>query len=48
MKRNMAIEGAEIVVDMVTHGPDDSMCCPTQQVVQTYALQGEELVQMSD
>jgi heat shock protein HslJ len=43
----LSIAGNEIVVEMITHGPDDPMCCPTQQVVQTYALQGEELVQTS-
>ena len=45
---SLAIEGDEIVVDMVTHGPDDPMCCPTQQVVQTYTLQGEELIKTSE
>ena len=45
---SLAIEDNQIVVDMITHGPDDPMCCPTQQVVQTYALQGEELVQTSE
>jgi hypothetical protein len=45
---SLAVEGDEIVVDMVTHGPDDPMCCPTQQVVQTYALQGEELTRTSE
>jgi hypothetical protein len=45
---SLAIEGSKITVDMVTHGPDDPMCCPTQQVVQTYALQGKELVQTSE
>jgi len=43
----LSIQNGEIVVDLVTHGPDDPMCCPTKQVVQTYALQGEELVQTS-
>ncbi len=42
---SLSIQNGEIVVDMVTHGPDDPMCCPTQQVVQTYELQGSELVQ---
>jgi heat shock protein HslJ len=42
---SLAIEGEKIVLKMVTHGPDDPMCCPTQQVEQTYALQGNELVQ---
>lgn len=45
---SLAIEKNEIVVDMVTHAPDDPMCCPTQHVVQTYALQGETLVQTSE
>ena len=41
------IAGNEIIVDMVNQGPEDAMCCPTQHVVQTYELRGEELVQMS-
>jgi len=45
---SLSIQDDEIVVDMVTQGPDDPMCCPTQQVVRTYALQGEELVQTSE
>jgi hypothetical protein len=44
---SVAIQNGEIVVDMVTHGPNDPQCCPTQQVVQTYALQGDQLVQTS-
>ena len=45
---SLAIESDEIIVDMVMHGPDDPMCCPTQQVVQTYALQGEDLTRTSE
>lgn len=44
---SLTIENNQIVVDMVTHGPDDPMCCPSQQVVQTYALQGDQLEQTS-
>lgn len=44
---NLAFVGGEILVEMVTQGPDDPMCCPTQRVVQTYELQGDELVQTS-
>lgn len=44
---DLAIENGEIRVDMVTQGPDDPMCCPTQQVMETYALQDGELVQTS-
>lgn len=44
---SVAIENNQIVVDMITQGPDEPMCCPTQQVVVTYELQGEELVEVS-
>jgi hypothetical protein len=44
---SLAMEGGEIVVDMVTQGPDDPMCCPTQRVVERYTLQGDQLVQTS-
>jgi hypothetical protein len=43
---SLTIQDGQIVVDMVTHGPDDPMCCPTQQVVETYELQGYELVKI--
>ncbi|MGD8968872.1 MAG: META domain-containing protein, partial [Anaerolineae bacterium] len=29
----------------MTHGPDDPMCCPTQIVRNTYALEGGTLVE---
>jgi heat shock protein HslJ len=41
----LSVANNEIVVSMVTHGPDDPMCCPSQQVVQTYTLEGGQLVQ---
>jgi len=44
---SLAIEGGQIVLEMITHGPDDPLCCPTQRVVQTYALRGDELEQTS-
>jgi len=44
---NHRVEGGQILLEMITHGPSDPMCCPTQQVVQTYALRGDELVQTS-
>jgi len=42
---SLAVEGSEIVVRMVTHGPNDPMCCPTQKVLVRYALQGDQLVE---
>lgn len=44
---SLAIENNQIVVDMITQGPNDPMCCPTEQVVLTYELQGDQLVEVS-
>ena len=44
---SVAIEDNKIIVDMVTQDDDDPMCCPTQQVINTYELQGNELVEIS-
>lgn len=44
---SMTIENNQIVVDMVQAGPDDPLCCPTQQVVKTFAWQGDQLVEIS-
>ena len=44
---SVSLAGDEIVVDMLTQGPDDPFCCPTQHVVQKYALQEDQLVQTS-
>jgi heat shock protein HslJ len=45
--RSLAIQDGQIALEMVTHGPDDPMCCPTQIVRNTYALEGDELVEKS-
>jgi len=44
---SISIADNQIVLDMVQAGPDDPMCCPTQQVVKTYQLQGDQLVETS-
>jgi heat shock protein HslJ len=44
---SLAVENGEIVVQMVKQGPDDPMCCPTQRLVERYALQGDQLAQLS-
>jgi heat shock protein HslJ len=44
----LSFSGEELIVKMIAHGPDDPMCCPTQEVIQTYALQGGELIQTSN
>ncbi|MBC8492664.1 MAG: hypothetical protein H8D43_02670 [Chloroflexi bacterium] len=45
--KSVVIESGEITVDMVTHGPEDPMCCPTVEATQKYKLQGDTLVQIS-
>ncbi len=45
---NLTIEEGTIVVRMITQGPDDPMCCATQEVVRIYELQGEALVLASE
>ncbi len=44
---SITIKVNQIGVDMVQAGPDDPMCCPTQRVVKTYELQGDQLVETS-
>lgn len=41
---SIAIRSGAIVIQMVTHGPQDPLCCPTQQATRTFRLQGERLV----
>ena len=38
------IVAAGIRVVSISHGPDDPMCCPSQKVVQVFALKGGDLV----
>lgn len=45
---SLSPEDGQIVVDMITEGPADPMCCPAQQVVQTCELRGTDLVQTSE
>ncbi len=40
-------ENGVIAIDMITSGPDDPLCCPTQRVLQTYIVQRGELVEGS-
>jgi heat shock protein HslJ len=43
----ITIDNGEVVLDMITHGPDDPMCCPSQHVIQKFSLQGSELIPIS-
>lgn len=39
----VSIDADRILVDLITHGPDEPLCCPTQTVTQSYLLEGTEL-----
>jgi heat shock protein HslJ len=43
---SITIEDGTITVKMVTHGPDDPMCCPTQEATKAYRLEGDELIEV--
>lgn len=45
---SVSIEEEDIVVHLVTHGPDDALCCPTQPAIWRYALEGNSLVRSSN
>jgi len=42
---SVQIEDGQIKLDMLTQGPDDPMCCPTQQLNLVYVLQDDQLVE---
>ncbi|TAH49734.1 MAG: META domain-containing protein [Chloroflexota bacterium] len=41
----LVIENNQVLVDYLTQGPDQPMCCGTLRVVDTYALEGNKLNQ---
>lgn len=41
--RSAAVKAGQIVLEMITHGPDDPMCCPNMDRRQVYILQDEAL-----
>jgi uncharacterized membrane protein len=38
------IDEGKVVAELVAHGPDDPMCCPTNEVRREWLLQGNELI----
>jgi len=45
--RSVTVEDNRVIVDMLTVGPGDFVCCPSVHVVETYTLQDGELIQAS-
>ena len=44
--KSMTIENGQVVLELVTQGPDDPQCCPTLKVRKTYALQDGKLAEV--
>ncbi len=42
---SLSIQSGKIIVDLMTHGPNDPACCPTVRKVATYTLVGDKLVE---
>jgi heat shock protein HslJ len=45
---SVSITNNEIIVTMTAHGPNDAMCCPTQEVTCRYLVQADRLVATHD
>jgi len=43
--RDMEIEGGELFMEVVQHGPEDAMCCPTQKARRKWTLAGDALLE---
>ncbi len=43
--KSLSIADGQITVTLVTHGPNDPMCCPTQEETRVYRLESGQLVQ---
>ncbi|MDM8531299.1 META domain-containing protein [Anaerolineales bacterium HSG25] len=44
---SLTVADNQVTIDMVQAGPDDPMCCPSQQVIKTFALQDGVLTETS-
>jgi hypothetical protein len=44
----LSIENGSIIVNMLVHKKKDPACCPTQEVIRRYELQGNKLVLVKD
>lgn len=42
----LSIDDGKILAELVEHGPDDPMCCPTSEVHREWLLQAGELVEL--
>jgi heat shock protein HslJ len=45
--KSMALDGSQVVVDIVSHGPEDADCCPSWNMQVVYSLEDGQLVEKS-
>jgi hypothetical protein len=45
---SMDIESGIITLDMIVHGPEDGICCPSVPKIFKYKLSGDQLVEVED
>ncbi|MBN1317425.1 MAG: META domain-containing protein, partial [Anaerolineales bacterium] len=45
---SLTIQSRQIVLQAITHGPDDPLCCPSQQVTWIYAFENDRLTQIHE
>lgn len=43
--KSLTIDNGQIVIAMLTQGPDDPFCCPTVEVTLPFRLEGDQLVE---
>lgn len=46
--KSISVVWRDIVIDMIAHGLDDPLCCPSEQVVRKYRLLEGQLVRLSE
>lgn len=44
----LVVEGQQIIVSMLSQGPNDPSCCPTQKALRVYAVRNGSLVLLSE
>jgi uncharacterized membrane protein/heat shock protein HslJ len=42
--KSLSVRSGEIAIEMITHGPNDPICCPALVATQNYLLQDDKLV----
>jgi hypothetical protein len=44
--KSVTIDSGKIIIDMVVHGPDEPLCCPTKKQIVKYGLEKNKLKEM--